>query len=87
METVLSVLGDKEEKDKLKNDRLSMIEQSVSSLVKCIESLQQQASINQISSSPALLQEPSVFYHRSIIKSPLRSIKMELPRFDCSNAL
>lgn len=87
METVLAVLGDKEEKDKLKDDRLSMIEQSVSSLVKCMESLQQQASMNQISSSQTLLQEPPISESRSIINSPLRSIKLDLPRFDGSNAL
>lgn len=34
MDIVLAVLGDKEEKDKLKDDMISMIEHSLSSLVK-----------------------------------------------------
>lgn len=52
-------------------------------------SLQQQVTLNQISSSPSILSEPSTstLDSRSLMHSPLQSIKMELPHFDGSNAL
>lgn len=40
LEIVMVVLDQKEEKDKVKDERLALIEQSLTSIAKCMESLQ-----------------------------------------------
>lgn len=87
METVLAVLRDKEEKDKLKEERLSMIEQSISSLVKGMETLQQQALLTTRSSPATMMTEHASSENKVSNTNPLRSIKMDLPRFNGSQAL
>lgn len=81
---MLAVLGHKEEKDKLKDDRISLIEQSLSSLVKCMESLQQQTIMNQVAATSSMGYETSILDPRSTYLSHPRNIKMDFPRFDGS---
>lgn len=87
METVLAILGGKKEKDKLKDERLSLIEQSISSLVKGIETLQQQALMTTRSSHAPMETEHVSSKNKVSNIAPLRSIKMDFPRFDGSQAL
>lgn len=52
MEIVMAILDQKEEKDRAKEERLSLMEQSLPSVAKCMESLQAQYSLVS-SSQPA----------------------------------
>lgn len=49
LETVMAVLDQKEEKDRVKDERMTLIEQSLASIAKCMETLQTQ----QLRTSPS----------------------------------
>ncbi|XP_039115571.1 uncharacterized protein LOC120251094 [Dioscorea cayenensis subsp. rotundata] len=88
METVLAVLDQKEEKDRAKEERISLIEQSLASIARCMEALQIQAFQPSSSQSTHIPTEfPSGSDHQLVPTAHMRSVKMDFPRFNGSNAL
>lgn len=79
---MLAVLGHKEEKDKLKDDRISLIEQSLSSLVKCRGILATTNHHEPSGATSSMGYKTSILDPRSTYQSHPRNIKMDFPRFD-----
>lgn len=88
METVMAVLDQKEEKDRAKDERMAIIEQSLASIAKCMESLQLQNSLATTSPSVSNLENSTAMTEmRYQHPPPWRATKMDLARFDGNNAL
>ena len=88
IETVLTVLDQKEEKDRIREERIIVIEKSLASTSKFIENIQLRSSPSEGVSSTqttSILSAPS--NHRSGIPNLLRFVKMDFPRFNGSEPL